>query len=113
MCPHCMQLEKAGFEPFGRRDHTGRVHFENAMPWTYAGRGRFRQCHWPVFARERRTFDRRLPRYFGSPCGRKMDRSIIKSSNVSAARRWLPCNPLFAHVMRVEDAWAYRRGVKL
>jgi hypothetical protein len=40
-----------------------------------------------------------------SPRGQKVNRSILKSSQVSAARHWLPCNPLFAQAMQVEDAW--------
>ena len=36
----------------------------------------------------------------------KVNRSIVKWSLMCAARRWLLCNPLFAHAMRVEDAWA-------
>jgi hypothetical protein len=101
-----MELEKAKFEPFVWRDHTGHVRFANADLRTD---GRFRERVWPVLARNPRSVDRRRPSDAG-PCWQKVNRSIIKSSNVSAVRRWLPCNPLYAHVMRVEDAWAYRRG---
>jgi hypothetical protein len=106
MCPRCTILAKAEFEEFVWRDHLGRVQFANNMrPHHNSGEvlKRFRQRVWPVFARTRRSFGPRLP--LGSPCGQKVTRSIIKSSNVSAARRWLPCNPLFAHAMQVEDAW--------
>jgi hypothetical protein len=116
MCPRCTQLAKAEFEEFVRRDHLGRVQFANDMrPHRNSDEvlKRFRQRVWPVFAPTRRTV---LPatqkEIEGSPCFQKVNRSIIKSSNVSAARRWLPCNPLFAHVMRVEDAWRERRGLR-
>ncbi len=112
MCPRCTQLAKAEFEEFVRRDHLGRVQFANDMrPHHNSGEvlKRFRQRVWPVFARAPRTPERRRSRdMMASPCGQKVNRSIVKSSDVSAARRWLPCNPLFAHVMRVEDAWRER-----
>ena len=98
MCPRCMMLEKATFEPFVRRDPNG-VRFANRM------RGR----RWPVFRREARGFHYRRGGYVqGGPCHQKIVRSILKSSRVCAARRWLPCNPLEVHAMRVEDAWRRR-----
>lgn len=116
MCPRCTQLAKAEFEEFVRRDHLGRVQFANDMrPHRNSDEvlKRFRQRVWPVFARTRRAVERnRLRDRMATPCAQKVNRSIIKSSNVSAARHWLPCNPLFAHVMRVEDAWRERRGLR-
>jgi hypothetical protein len=105
MCPRCTQLAKAEFEEFVSRDQAG-VRFANRM----RADGRFLDRHWPVFRRTPRRTERRRPRdAMASPCGQKVNRSIVKSSNVSATRRWLPCNPLFAHAMRVEDAWRERR----
>jgi len=111
-----MRLAKAEFEEFIWRDHLGRVQSANDMR-SHRNSGeilnRFRQRVWPVFARTRRAVERHRPRdKMATPCWQKVNRSIIKSSNVSAARRWLPCNPLFAHVMRVEDAWRERRGLR-
>jgi hypothetical protein len=105
MCPRCTQLEKAEFEEFVRHDQTG-VRFANRMRTG----GRFVDRVWPVFWRTRRRAERRRPSdIMATPCWQKVNRSTIKSSQVCTARRWLPCNPLFAHAMRVEDAWAYRR----
>lgn len=102
MCPRCTQLAKAEFEEFVWHDQAGDVRFANRMP----GEGRFLDRHWPVFRRTRRRVERRRPRdVMASPCGQKVNRSILKSSQVCAARHWLPCNPLFAHAMQVEDAW--------
>ncbi|SRR5258708_739242 len=106
MCPRCTQLVKAEFDEFVWRDRDGKVHFGNRM----RSDGRFRDRVWPVLQRERRRVLPRLTKV--SPCFEKVDRSIIKASKVSAARRWLPCNPLFARAMQVEDAWGYRRGNK-
>jgi hypothetical protein len=90
---------------FVGRDKTG-VRFANRMP----GRGRFLDRHWPVFRRTRRRVDRRRPSgIMASPCGQKVNRSILKSSQVCSARHWLPCNLLFAHAMLLEDAWRERR----
>jgi hypothetical protein len=102
MCPRCTQLERAEFEEFVWRDHTGRVQFANDMRPPDGKERRFRDRVWPVFACVRRRVDRRRPSdVMRTPCGQKVNRSIIKSSDVCAARRWLPCSPLFAHAMRV------------
>ncbi len=106
MCPRCTILQKAAFGPFTWRDGTGRVRFANADVLTD---GRFRDRVWPVFQRAPRKPEQRRPMDAG-PCWQKVNRSIIRSSNVGAARRWIPCNPLFAHVMRVEDAMLARRS---
>ena len=108
MCPRCMTLERAFFDEFIRRDAAGRAHFANRVP----GEGRFRDRHWPVFQRPKRhAHPRHLPM---SPCGEKMSRAIAFSAWLSEARRWLPCNPLDAYAMRVEDAvlsrWAKRKA---
>jgi hypothetical protein len=104
MCPRCTQLAKAEFEEFVWHDQAG-VRFANRM----RADGRFLDRHWPVFRRTLRRVERRRPSdVMSTPCGQKVNRSIVKSSQVSAARRWLPCNPLFAHAMQVEDAWRER-----
>ena len=98
MCPNCTLLAKADFEPFVWTDHTGRTRFANRM----SGGNRFLDRTWPVFRRvPRRTYRRPV---VSSPCGQKVNQSILKSSQVTAARRWIPMNPLAVHQMRVEDA---------
>jgi hypothetical protein len=97
------------------RAHLGRVQFANDMrPYHNSGEvlKRFRQRVWPVFARTRLAVERHRQRnVMASPCAQRVNRCIVKSSHVSAARRLLPCNPLFAYVMRVEDLWRERRGL--
>ena len=34
----------------------------------------------------------------------RAERGLHRMCDLAAARRWLPCNPLFVHLMRVEDA---------
>jgi hypothetical protein len=98
MCPNCTLLAKADFEPFVWTDHTGRTRFANRM----SGGNRFLDRTWPVFRRvPRRTYRRPV---VSSPCEQKVNQSILKSSQVTAARRWIPMNPLAVHQMRVEDA---------
>lgn len=98
MCPHCTLLAKADFDPFVWTDHTGQTRFANQM----SGGHRFLDRAWPVFRRVPRCPSRRL--IMSSPCGEKVNRSILKSSRVAAARRCIPMNPLEAYQMRVEDA---------
>ena len=102
MCPPCTLLAKAEFDEFVWRDQRGFVQFANRMQTG----GRFFDRHWPVFKRSRRGFDngwRVLNKT--TVCGQKVNRSIMTSSRIAAARRWIPINPLDAHAMRVEDAW--------
>jgi hypothetical protein len=87
----------AYFDPYVWRNHTGQIRFENRLPNT----GRFRDRCWPVFQRVPRKRWRKLPPY--GPAIR-VSRAIARASKIAAARRWLPCNPLFVHVMTVEDA---------
>jgi len=99
MCHRCTQLAKAEFKKFVWPDQNC-VRFANRM----RGDGRFRARHWPVFQPARRGNQRRRPSdVMASPCGQKINHSVFKSSQLSAARHWLPCNPLFAHAMKVED----------
>jgi hypothetical protein len=93
-----MLLAKADFEPFIWTDRVGRTRFANRM----SGAHRFLDRAWPVFRRVPRRLYRRLTA--SSSCDEKMNKSILKSSHVAAARRWIPMNPLAAHQMRVEDA---------
>jgi hypothetical protein len=44
-----------------------------------------------------------------TPSGEKVSRSIVKSSRVEEARRWIPMNPLAEHQMEVQDAFVRRR----
>jgi hypothetical protein len=102
MCPRCTILLKADFDPFVQWDAAGRSQFANSLP----SHGRFRDRVWPVFRRPRRRVRRRRPRdVMDTPCGEKVSRSIVKSSRVASARRWIPMNPLAAHQMKVEDAF--------
>jgi hypothetical protein len=98
MCPNCTLLAKADFDPFVWTDHTGQTTFANRM----SGGHRFLDRAWPVFRRIPRRPSRRF--IMRSPCDERVNRSILKSSRVVAARRWMPMNPLSAHQMRVEDA---------
>jgi hypothetical protein len=34
----------------------------------------------------------------------RSERGLERMCDLAAARRWMPCNPLFVHLMRVEDA---------
>ena len=88
----------AWFEPFVDRDSKGRLIFQNRMRTG----GTFLDRCWPVFRPVRR---RQRRTHFG-PSARHMlwSRAIVRASNIAAARRWIPENPLFAHVMLVEDA---------
>lgn len=104
MCARCDQLLKAEFEAFVWRDGDV-VRFANRM----RSDGKFLDRVWPVFRREKRRFRRLRPRYGGSLCSRQVSRSILKSSKTAASRRWIPGNPLLTHLMKIEDAWAYRR----
>ena len=103
MCPRCTTLAKAEFEEFVWHDQAS-VRFANRM----RGDGTFLDRHWPVFRRTRLRALRRRP-CMKTPCGEKVNRSILRSSQISAARRWLPCNPLLAHAMQVEDRVRWRR----
>jgi hypothetical protein len=93
MCPRCTTLAKADFDPFVWWDAGGRARFAN----------RLRGKPWPVFRRVKRR-RRKIFRSDTGHCWQMVNRSIIKSSDVAAARRWIPMNPLLAHQMRVEDA---------
>jgi hypothetical protein len=93
-------LAKADFDPYVWRDADGRPRFANRM----TGKP------WPVFRRVKRR-RRKVFRFSDTgPCWQMVNRSIVKSSNVAAARRWIPMNPLLAHQMQVEDATRARRG---
>ncbi len=98
MCPRCMTLERASLDEFIRRNAAGRAHFADHK----LGKGRYCERHWPVFQRPKRHIRPRL--LAASLCSERMSRSIVFSAWLSEARRWLPCNPLDAHAMRVEDA---------
>jgi hypothetical protein len=94
------------FEQFVERDGE-RVQFAN---WLRTG-GRFRDRCWPVFARDRRFAKRpwarsRLGNFRDYRDGKMIDRN----AHLLKVRRRLPCNPLYAHVMKVEDALMARLG---
>ena len=92
------KLGAARFEPFVERDDNGQVTFRNRMRTG----GTFLDRCWPVF----RGVPRRHRRTHTVPSAKHMrlSRAIVRASNIAAARRWLPENPLFVHVMNVEDA---------
>ena len=85
------------FEPFVEH-YDGRRHFANEV----RGAGRFSEHVYPVLSNARRQRRKRLPMF--SVCVVKVSRSIEQSARLSEARRWLPCKPLVAFAMRVEDA---------
>jgi hypothetical protein len=104
-------LERAKFEPFTRRDHTGRVRFEGQRP-TEAKR--FRERVWPVFWRIRpvwRPTDawdlKATP-----PWAIAWDRSLYKAFRVKLARRWLVERPLQRHWDRVDEAISATRKTR-
>lgn len=97
MCPRCTQLAKATFEEFVWHDQAG-VRFANRMP----GGGRFLDRHWPVLRRTRRRIagtgelspTRRRPSdVMASPCFQKVNRSIVKLSQIGAARGGVDVEP--------------------
>ena len=93
-----MNERPAKFEPYVERDGAGRVTFANRL---LTSGGRFRMAM-PVRRRRHKTLVRSLYSVV-------VVRSILQSSRIAAARRWLPCNPLLVHLMRVEDARLVRR----
>jgi hypothetical protein len=89
------------FDGFVTRDPvTGRVRFANRMP---AGR-RFLDRSVPIFSQPRRRarFRQERTRSIGIE---RTNRSILRSARLAEVRRLIPLNPLYAHVMRVEDAF--------
>jgi hypothetical protein len=96
--------EGAYFGVYLWRDEEGRACFANRLP---DRKGR----RFSVF-QPRRT--RRLKRRPLAPWHAvKTSAAITRYANLSGARRWLPENPLFAQMMKVEDAitarWKGRR----
>jgi hypothetical protein len=94
------------------RERTYAATFEEFIEFLEDGTVRFanRNCrngepflshHWPVFSlvKRKRWRRRMLPRRD----------QIAASSWLCEARRWLPCSPLDAHAMKVEDARFARR----
>ena len=104
-------LERAEFEPFLRRDQTGRVRFEGQRPTPAK---RFRERVWPVFWRIRpvwQTTDawelRATPIWAVA-----YDRSLDKAFRVKLARRWLVGHPLERQWDRIDEAILATRGTR-
>ena len=93
-----MHPAAAWFEPYVDHEAGADRRFANRltrsngpMPWRYLNpRHVKRRCFRP---------DRPY-----SPHSARTIAAIVRSSKIAAARRWLPCNPLLAHLMRTEDA---------
>lgn len=98
------RTQAATFEPFVERDQDGAVRFANRAARSGAP---FLQRHWPVFSLVKRS-RRKRHRPTHHHARRSSDR-ITASSTLCEARRWLPCNPLDAHAMKIEDARLARR----
>jgi hypothetical protein len=88
------------FEPYLTREPNGRAVFANHV----GSAPTFRQRCWPVLQPFRRS--RRAKRHQGWRSAR-LTAVIKKDARLTVARRCMPCNPLDAHAMRVEDT---RRG---
>ena len=101
MCPRCTRLHHAEFDSYVTHLN-GEVRFANQERTG----NRHRDRVYPVLSRSKRHRQRREPLY--GVCVEKVSRSIERASYIAAARRWLPCNPLTAHAMRVEDAISQR-----
>lgn len=56
---------------------------------------------WPIFRRVPKKFRRK--RRHWSFRSEVISRGIDRSAKIAAARRWIPMNPLFAHVLSVND----------
>jgi hypothetical protein len=89
------KTEGATFDEFVMR-YSGAVHFGNRLTQS----GRFRDRCWPVLAptKKRRQAKLRFHMKF-----MRQSKQIERSADIAAAKRWLCCNPLFVHVMFVED----------
>lgn len=93
------QRDKARFEPYLYRFDDGRISYANAMTGWRSNPFRFHRKTWPV-------------RRFYSVRAHLASASITRMSKVCAARRWIPENPLFVHLMAVQDAFLVRKGQK-
>lgn len=96
--------ERAGFEPFVRRDGTGKVHFNGrGRPST----GRHRDRVWPALSRYKQ-FRRKTDAWqqrSRSIASVKGNRSIDKASMLTVLRRWDPTTSLDAwHIKQCDHA---------
>lgn len=89
------KTEAATFDEFVMR-YGGVVQFGNRLKQG----GRFRDRCWPVLAPTKR---RRRAKLRSHMSFMRKSRQIKRSADIAAAKRWLCCNPLFVHVMFVED----------
>lgn len=90
----------ATFEPFIERRQDGTIRFANRA--LRSGEP-FLRRHWPVFSLVKRSRQTLRPPIALRRAGR-VSRQITTSSRLCEARHWLPCNPLDAHAMKIEDA---------
>lgn len=89
----CVQAEPARFEPFIQYDDHGRTRFAN----------RLIPVPLPLLRPERRQCRRKLGWRARSLHVWRITTMIEQAARVTGARRWLTCNPMTAHLMRVED----------
>lgn len=89
-----MTLGGARFEPYVERDAQGCVHFANRLIPVRLALLR----PGPVRRRRRSDWPAR------SLHARQVKAAVLRASRLADARGWLPCNPMLAHQMRVEDA---------
>ena len=80
----------AYFGPYIEYGADGQAFFANRL-------GTGSSPHRPVRRRRRKQLKR-------SWRGARLSAAIAKASRVAAARRWIPLNPLLAHLMQTEDA---------
>ena len=92
--------DRCGFEEFVWQPD-GRARFANGLRST---RPRFCVFHPVRPVRSKLRMSDAWQRSHGRWHHARMDRGLTRICDLAAARRWIPCNPLFVHLMRVEDA---------
>lgn len=98
------QMFRADFDEFVWRDVAGQVRFANRGP---VGRRFLDRCV-PVFSQPRNPVRRRrlVEKQFVDAL---INRSIMRAAKLAEARRIIPMNNLYAHQMKVEDAFRRNR----
>ncbi len=109
MCPSCINIERAKFDPFIERGRDGCVWFANSV----RAKGRFADRVWAVFRNTRIKRQRLRKPLDTSVVVRKASTAITKAAVLGEGRRWIPMNPLQAFAMRVEDVRLAKRANRI